>query len=65
MHTAEKQKKKKEEGKKTPPKQTETRNSKSTISGDDIYTPKKVLQNDASRRKQCINTVVTRSRHSG
>jgi hypothetical protein len=37
MHTTEKTK----EEEKTPSKQTETRNSKSTISGDATYTPKK------------------------
>jgi hypothetical protein len=46
MYTAEKIKEEERRRKKNLPKQTETCNSKSIISGDDTYTQKKVLQNE-------------------
>jgi hypothetical protein len=46
MHTPEKQKTKKN----TSPKQTEIDSSNSTTSGNNISTPKKLLQNDSSRK---------------
>jgi hypothetical protein len=61
MQIANKQKNKIKMKTKTPAKQLETRSHKSTAGGDKIKTPKKILQNDDSRKvtiHKCVHRLI-------